>query len=223
MAGPPVQKDWEKSSESEFAPDDTMQGPLSQVDWERLLSPDSQVPPDVIFLVKGENGKCSKIGAHRLLLACICPVFKSMAYGPLKETKEEIEVMAETSPEGFCVMIEYIYAGDPWQVLYKVNSPKTICELYALGDYYDIVDLTKMILDLLPSLAAFEITRESLINVATVGKRYSEHFVDLGAELLMQCLKFYLDSTDKNFPGDTDHILPELMEFGRSALQLSGN
>ena len=120
-------------------------------------------------------------------------------------------------------MIEYIYAGDPWQVLYKVNSPKTICELYALGDYYDIVDLTKMILDLLPSLAAFEITRESLINVATVGKRYSEHFVDLGAELLMQCLKFYLDSTGKNFPGDTDHILPELMEFGRSALQLSGN
>ena len=99
MAGPPVQKDWEKSSESEFAPDDTMQGPLSQVDWERLLSPDSQVPPDVIFLVKGENGKFSKIGAHRLLLACISPVFKSMFYGPLKETKEEIEVMAETSPE----------------------------------------------------------------------------------------------------------------------------
>ena len=56
-----------------------------------------------------------------------------------------------------------------------------------------------------------------------VANDYRQLFVDLGTEVMMKCLKFYLDSTDKNFPGATDDIVHELMEVGRSNLQLSGD
>ena len=206
-----------------------MAGQLSKVDWESFISPDSEVAPDVTFLVKGENGESSKIGAHKVLLAGISPVFKRMFFGPMKETKEVVEVKKETSPESFRAMVDYIYARHPEKVLYKIMSPKTICELYVLGDYYDILNLKNKILDSLypcpwmPDLQKFEITRENLIFTATLARSYSKLFTDLGTQLMMKCLKFYLESTDKNFPEATDDILHKLQECGRSTLQLSGN
>ena len=215
-----------------------MAGALGKVDWESFNSPDSEVAPDVIFLVRGEDGEFSKIGAHKVLLAGISPMFKRMFYGPMKETKEEIEVKKETSPEVFRAMIDYIYASDPEKVLDKIKSPKTICELYALGDYFDILSLKNKILfyifhfwpprsmascrDLPDQRLIFEITRESLIFTATVARSYIKLFPELGTQLMMRCLKFYLDSTDKNFPEATDDILHELMKVGRSTLQLPG-
>ena len=68
-----------------------MAGVLGKVDWQSFNSPDSEVAPDVIFLLRGEDGEFSKIGAHKVLLAGISPMFKSMFYGPMKETEEEIE------------------------------------------------------------------------------------------------------------------------------------
>ena len=111
-----------------------MAGQLSKVDWESFISPDSEVAPDVNFLVNGENDESSKIGAHKVLLTGISPVFKRMFFGPMKETKEVVEVKKETSPESLRAMVDYIYARHPEKVLYKIMSPKTICELYVLGD-----------------------------------------------------------------------------------------
>ena len=181
----------------------------------------------MVFLLKGENGECIRIGAHRLLLAGVSSVFKRMFFGPMKETREVIGVK-DTSPESFRTMIKFIYARDPTvQVLYKIKSPKTIFELFALGDYYDILNLKTSILDSIPSwttcLHEFEITRENLVRTVMVANGYRHLFVDLGTEVMMKCLKFYLDSTDKNFPGATDDIVHELMEVGRSKLELSGD
>ena len=144
-----------------------MAGQLSKVDWESFISPDSEVAPDVNFLVKGENGESSKIGAHKVLLAGISPVFKRMFFGPMKETEEVVEVKKETSPESFRAMVDYIYARHPEKVLYKIMSPKTICELYVLGDYYDILNLKNKILDSLypypwmPDLQKFEVSNST--------------------------------------------------------------
>ena len=182
--------------------------------WENFISADSEVSRDVFFDVRGEDGKSSKIGAHKVLLAGISPVFKKMFYGPMKETREEIEVN-ETSPETFSTMINYIYARDPQKVLDDINSPKTLCELFALGDYYDILMLKTGIWRSVPK---FEISRENLIETATVAKRFKELFVDLGTELQMKCLQFSL-TTSSNLPDD---IRQELMEVGKSTLQLSG-
>ena len=149
----------------------------------------------------------------------------------MKATRDVIEVKKydepKTTPEVFRAMVDYIYAGHPKKVLYKIMSPKTICEFYALGDYYDIPNLKKEILDSLGppwdfDSPRFEITRENLIYTATVARSYSKLFPDLGTQLMMKCLKFYLESRDKNFPEATDDVLHELLEFGKSTLQLSG-
>ena len=202
---------------------------LRQVNWKEFLSPDSEISKDVFFLVEGEDGKISKIGAHRVLLAGISPVFKRMFFGPMMETKEEMEVK-DTSPEAFKAMINYIYAQ---RSIYhtrcpksKKLGPKTLFELFALGDRYDILNLKNKILD---SLCEFEINLENLIYTATVANSYRELFSDLSTKLMMLCLKFYLELDTKDslslshtFPQTSDDILHQLMEVGKSTLQLSG-
>ena len=85
---------------------------ISKINWHSFLAPDSDLPPDVFFLIQGgdeESGGQSKtIGAHRLFLAAVSPVFRRMFFGPMKETAEEVEVK-ETTPEAFEAMIKYIY------------------------------------------------------------------------------------------------------------------
>ena len=56
---------------------------LGKVRWADVF------PPDVFFLVHGEDGEVVKIAAHKLLLAAISPVFKRMFYGPMKEPKDQ--------------------------------------------------------------------------------------------------------------------------------------
>ena len=194
---------------------------LREVDWKKFLSPDSDLPRDVFFLVKGEDSRWSKIGAHRVLLAGISNVFRRMFFGPMKETKEEMEVK-ETSPEAFRAMINYIYAPHTDDVLLNVTCPKTLFELFALADRYDILNLKTKILDF---LWEFEINRENLIYTTAVAYSYKELFVDISTELLLMCLKFYLelDNTAKDsFPETSVEILDQLMEFGGSTLQLPG-
>ena len=195
---------------------------LQKVDWTSFLSPDSDLPPDVTFLVQGEDGRCSEIGAHRLLLSGTSPVFRRMFFGPMKETEEVMEVK-ETSPEAFRTMIDYIYEPGiyPEEILFDIKCPKTLFELFALSDRYDILNLKTDILD---SLGEFEMTRENVIYAATVAKNYRELFVDLSTGLLMRCLKFFLDTQDKdNIPDSSLDVFHDLLEVGKSTLQLSGN
>ena len=195
---------------------------LGKADWESFRSPDSEIPPDVFFLVKGEDGKSSKIGAHRILLAGISPVFRRMFFGSMKETGETME-MKDTSPDTFGAMINYIYTRHPDDVLYGIGSPKILFELFALADMYDILELKTKISK---SLQEFEINHANLTYTATVASSYKGLFADISTELLMLCLKFYLglDATDKDaLLESSDGILQELMEVGRSTLQFPGN
>ena len=86
---------------------------IVETDWKKFLESDSEVPPDVFFLVIGEDegiGKDSSrtIGAHKNFLAGVSPVFRRMLFGPLKESKDVIEVK-DTTFEAFNTMIDYIY------------------------------------------------------------------------------------------------------------------
>ena len=175
---------------------------LQQVNWAKFLSPGSNVPPDVFFLVQGEDGKSCKIGAHRLLLAGVSPVFERMFFGPMKGSEETVEVK-ETSPEAFQVMIDYIYKdlGDGKDgrdriledLRWSLKSPKTVCELYALGDNYDIPNLKTKIMDYLEDREFRFTLITNLIDTAIVASSYKELFVDLSTVLQMKCLQFYLD------------------------------
>ena len=60
---------------------------IVETDWKKFLESDSEVPPDVFFLVIGEDegiGKDSRrtIGAHKNFLAGVSPVFRRMLFGP---------------------------------------------------------------------------------------------------------------------------------------------
>ena len=186
---------------------------IVKTNWQSSLSPGSDLPPDITFLVRGEEGAESKsVGAHRWLLAGISPVFRRMFFGPVKETGEVVEVK-ETTPEAFRTMINFIYmppAGESFN-LDNVTCPQKIFEVLALADRYEILDLKTMASDALEKLA---ITRENMIFTATVANNYKIGFNEVSTKLMVKCLKFLYDTTngagdigalivntEENFPG----------------------
>ena len=88
-------------------------------------------------------------------------------------------------------------------------------------DNYDIPNLKTKIMDYLEDREFRFTLITNLIDTAIVASSYKELFVDLSTVLQMKCLQFYLESKDKNFP-EFGEILDELMDVGRSTLQLSG-
>ena len=210
---------------------------VAETDWQRFLAPDSNLPPDVLFLVKdeeGEGGESKTIAAHRFLLGGVSPVFEGMFFGPVRETGEVVEVK-ETTFEAFDTMIKYIYnppAGDPFN-LDEIRCPQKLFELLTLANKYQLAKLTTIASDALESLT---ISRENMIFTATVGKSYKGTlFDDLSSKLTMKCLKFLFDTTTSggdicaliketvdNFPGANLDILRELIDVGSETLQLPG-
>ena len=140
---------------------------IAEIDWESKLSPDSDLPPDVFFLVQAENGEDSekKIGAHKLLLVGVSPVFKNMFYGLMKEEGEV--VVKETTPEAFDAMIKYIYhpiGGEPYN-LNHISCPQELFELLSFSTKKGISTLAAMTFDALGNLS---LTRETMIFTAMV-------------------------------------------------------
>ena len=213
---------------------------ISKTDWHTFLSPGSELPPDVAFLVRGEDGgdqedgESETIGAHRLLLAGVSPVFKGMFFGPVRDTAEVVEVK-ETTHEAFDTMVKYIYhnppSGDPFN-LHNIRCPQKLFELLALANKYQILDLATITSEALGSLT---ITRENMIFSATVAKNYKRIFEDVSTKLSLRCLKFLFDTThgagdicdlveatEENFPGANLDILRELISVRNATLLLPG-
>ena len=208
-----------------------------ETDWQSFLSPGSNLPPDVFFLVKdeeSEDGQSKTIAAHRFLLAGVSPAFRAMFFGPMTETREVVEVK-ETTFEAFDTMVKYIYnppGGDTFN-LDQIGCPQKLFEVLTLANKYQVLKLSMMTSDALESLA---ITRENMIFAATVAKNYQGTlFDDLSSKLTMKCLKFLFDTTSgggdicaliketvDNFPGANLDILRELTDVGSETLQLSG-
>ena len=200
-----------------------------ETNWLGVLPPDTD--PDVFLLVKTEGGEQVEgleqpVGAHKLFLADISPVFKGMFFGPMKETGEVIEVK-EILPEVFCSMLSYVYKppGDEF-TLNDIRSPQDLFELMTVADYYQIQKLTALISEALGSLA---ISHENLLFTATVAKNY-RHFEDVSKRLMLRCLTFVtandgltlISETKKNFPEATFDILDELLNVGKETFHLAG-
>ena len=99
----------------------------AETDWHHFLSLDSDLPPDVFFQVKDEEGggQSKTIGAHRFILAGVSPVFRGMFFGLMKETGEVVKVK-ETTIEAFEAMVNYIYnplGGDTFNID-QIRCPK---------------------------------------------------------------------------------------------------
>ena len=205
-----------------------------ETDWQSFLSPGSNLPPDVFFLVRDEEGESKTVGAHRLLLAGVSPTFRAMFFGPMPETRALVEVK-ETTFEAFDTMVKYIYnppGGDTFNLDW-IRCPQKRFEVMAVSHKYQILKLSMMTSNALESLA---ITRDNMIFTASVAKNYKRTlFNDLSSKLTMKCLKFLFDTTSSgrdicaliretvdNFPGANLDILRELIDVGSATLQLSG-
>ena len=140
-----------------------------------------------------------------------------MFFGPEKETEEMIQVHCEA----FVKMMQYIYGRHPHLVLNKITESKVYMELFNLSQKYELNN-RKTILD---SLQKFKISRENMIYSATIANSYRGLFPEESNELLLKCLRFYLDKPDKedlpNYETSQD-TLQKLMEVGRSTLQPFG-
>ena len=193
---------------------------IIKTDWEKLLAPDSQIPPDVFFLVKGEaegSESSQPIGAHRIFLAGVSPFFMGMLFGPMKETREVIEVSG-TTHEAFNTMINYIYQPpgsqffpapyqpdedeyydedgeeDPFNQD-KIGCPQKFFELLNLANMYQLLSMKRELES--NALETLAITNNNVIFAATVAKNFRGIFEDVSTKLLVKCLKFLLKKTKK--------------------------
>ena len=208
---------------------------IVKTNWQNFLSQDSELPPDVLFLVTTNDDRNvddfgETVGAHKFLLAGVSPVFRRMFFGPMKETGEKIKV-EETTLEAFNAMISFIYAlpGDEF-TLNDIRCPQKLFELLALSDKYEILSLKSLASSALETLP---ITNENMIFVATVAKKYKVLFEEVSKKLLVRCLEFMTTSdgrdtlalvtqTRNNFPDASFDVLHELMNEGNDTFQLPG-
>ena len=201
--------------------------------WKTFLSPDSSLPPDVTFLVKGEGEEEVKVPAHRFLLAATSSVFNRQFYGPMKDIREVIEVK-DTTPEAFMTMMNYIYK-DPGEESFNLNDidcPQKLFELVELAERYEIPNLKEIASKALETL---DISQENMIFTATVAKNYKETFADLSNKVLTNCLDFLFlgpssagnilglfMETKKSFPEADFNIFNELISVGSERLKVPG-
>ena len=172
--------------------------------WEEFLYPDSKIPHDVHFLARrGDEGDEKFIGALKVLLADVSPVFREIFFGPLKETREVIEVN-DTTHEAFNTMIRYIYKppgsaffpavhqdGEEKLNQNAIDCPLKFFDLLYLAEKYNLKslqwDLTSQVVDI-------AITENNVILATTVAKKYQGMlpFDEISTEMLAKCLKFLL-------------------------------
>ena len=205
---------------------------IVDTDWKIFLSPDSDLPPDVSFLVSGEdeNSISKTIKAHKWPLAGVSPVFRKQFFGPMKDEREVIEV-EKTTAEAFQTLIDFIYKqpGKDTFTGNKIECPQKLFELLEIAERYQCLDLAILVKE---AFRNFVVKRENMIFTATVAKNYKVLFEDMALILTMKCLKFFHDTTKNsedifaligdtitNFPGASLDILLELKKVKDEQMQ----
>jgi len=102
-----------------------------------------------------------------------------MFYGPLKETREIIPVKQTT----FDRLIKYFYQVKIYVDCFSVSE---IFELLNLAERYDVA---KLKIELKKMLQLFQVTRENLMETASIACQFSM-FEDSSSALLLNCAKF---------------------------------
>ena len=175
---------------------------IVETNWQSFLSPESGLPPDVLFVVKDQLGEDKSgwktIEAHKFLLAGTSPVFMDLFFGPMKETREVFKVR-NTTPEAFETVINYIYKPpEDTFTLANVGCPQKLFELLELAQRYEIRNLKTLTTEALENLS---VSRENMIFTATVAKSYKRVFEDLSMKLLVKCEELLFDTLSTSSGG----------------------
>ena len=182
---------------------------IVDTDWKIFLSPDSEYPPDVCFLLNdgGDKSSTKTIRAHKGLLAGVSPFFRKKFFGPMKDEEGEIEVKDVTA-DAFQTLIDFIYRppGQDTFTMDNIICPEKHFEVLQLADYYEVLELK---IPVKKSLKNFVVTRENFQFSATVAMNNKDEvtFKECSVILSLRCLKFLLD-TAKN-PYDMSAVIED--------------
>ena len=196
---------------------------IANTDWKAFLSPDSNLPTDVCFLVADGEDKSNikTIRAHSQILGGVSRMFRQKFFGMMKDEKEGIKV-EDVTADAFQTLIDFIYRspGQDTFTLDNINCPQKHFEVLHLAEYYEVLDLKTPVKK---ALQNFVVTRENFQLSATVAMNYKEIFEDCSVILTLKCLKFLQDTaknpydmsaviedTKNRFPGVSQDILLEL-------------
>jgi len=131
-----------------------------------------------------ESGGRSIIQAHKLILASHSPVFKKMFYGSLKETEDSI-IVKDTTISAFEKLVEYVYQVD---IDCKELTVHELFDLVNLAERYEIVKLGE---ELRLQMEIVPLTMSNLMEVASIGCKFSTLFETTSASLLRNCAKVF--------------------------------
>jgi len=148
------------------------------------------IPFDIRFKVienddmSEDNSGGSMIQAHKFILASHSPVFKKMFYGSLKETSDPI-IVKDTTIIAFEKLIDYVYQVD---IDCKEIAVRELYDLVNLAERYEIVKLKE---ELRLQMEIVPMTMGNLMEVSSIGCKFSKLFETTSASLLMNCAKFF--------------------------------
>ena len=207
---------------------DNSKSAVARTDWGQFLGEFSELPPDIVFNVmeQGEEGqdeivnledwKTLKVPGHKFLLAGVSPVFRKEFFGPLKTTRDVIDIK-ETTIEAFTIMMDFIYKPDG---LKNIRCAQTLCQILNLSERYQVTGIKESVTQALQKLP---ITPQNLMFTATVAKNYMV-FEDVSKMLINKCgdllsTQFktaaqvfdFFQSTYDSFPSADMDILMELL------------
>eukprot|EP00092_Neocalanus_flemingeri_P034668 GFUD01037716.1.p1 GENE.GFUD01037716.1~~GFUD01037716.1.p1 ORF type:complete len:300 (-),score=79.98 GFUD01037716.1:61-960(-) len=123
------------------------------------------IPHDVRFLFEDNASDVKEVFAHKFVLSLASDVFKREFYGSMKESGEGIKIV-DASQEVFAVMVEFIYNRETDWSTYNFNF---LSSLYYLAEKYDVKKLKAKIL---VSIHKLKVTKENVMEVATVAEAY---------------------------------------------------
>ena len=170
-------------------------GKLTQLSL--LQDPSYGIPADVTFqiideVVAEDRAVLGEVKGHKVILGAFSPVFKSMFFGPLKETRDVIPI-EQTTLEAFEKLIEYIYQKDiDW-------SNMTVLEMYDIVNLAEMYQMPDMMNEIKTQMEVVAITDETLMDTAHTAAQFSQ-FSDVSSTLLHTCARF-LQKTKKS-PGE---------------------
>lgn len=156
---------------------------------ESLLDQDQgSIPFDVTFKIVESDGETGEklgmdIKAHKVILANTSPVFKTMFYGPLKETNAVIPIK-QTTFEAFQKMMKFIYCVD---IEYKDMAAFQLFDIVNLAERYQLPSLTNELENQMRIIDIQSI--DHMMQLASAACKFSQ-FGSVSSALLLNCAKF---------------------------------
>ena len=113
---------------------------------EKLCSYEEAVdlPTDLTFVIKEENGMTRKLEAHKYHLSKASPVFRALIYNKWQSDRKETDeiVIEDTNFDSFKAIIDYVYTNN---MNFENMTIENVEEIEKLSDWYYLTDITKQI------------------------------------------------------------------------------